>query len=301
MSDSSPIDMVLFLDINTILKYTYVQDLYREFYDDSYLAIDTSKVNFLKSIYDEYPMLKTVFISNWRIRAGVDSENTNLCTFLKISTYMPWLNVIGNAPKKMSSQHWHEVKWWLDAHSPEAYVILDDTPYPKDFFGLSEHHVMVDSNVGLEKENVSNVHRLLNEQCCMLQQKSIQSLLRSMNPNYVHLLNRRYECSFSEKQRDSWDGVNTLFSEWYKMPYSKKTIMAEASVEIFDQKTGRRMAGMVTLYNHSDLTFSSRYTSTLAVKNEGDSSWQSLDQISSVEVNGILVEEDSKEGKSKDD
>lgn len=103
MSDIRSIDMVLFLDISTVLKYTYSQDLYREFYDDSCLVIDTSKVNFLKSIYDEYPMLKTVFISNWRIRADVNGENTNLCTSLNASTYMPWLNVIGTAPKKMSS------------------------------------------------------------------------------------------------------------------------------------------------------------------------------------------------------
>ena len=60
------------------------------------------------------------------------------------------------------------MKWWLDEHSPEAYVILDDLPYPNDFFGLNEHHVKVDWNAGLTKEDVINVSRVLNEQCCML-------------------------------------------------------------------------------------------------------------------------------------
>lgn len=285
MSGSRPIDMVLFLDIDNVLNHAaYGEDLYQESYGDSYLAIDKSKVNLLKAVYDEYSMLKTVFISDWRIRDDFDGDNINPCTFLK--AYMPWLNVIGNAPKKLSSQHWHEVKWWLDEHSPEAYVILDDLPYPKDFFGLSEHHVMVDCNVGLTKEDVSNVSRLLDEQCCMVQQKSIQSRLRRMSPKYVHLLNGRYKCSFSERQRKSWDGMNTLFSAWYKMPESNKTIMSEALVEIFDQETGSRMTGMITLYNHRDLSFCSRYRSTLAVNNQGDSLWQSLVQISRVEEIG---------------
>ena len=298
MNGSRPIDMVLFLDIDNVLNHTaYGDDLYHESYSDSYLALDKSKVNLLKAVYDEYSMLKTVFISDWRFKDDFDGENINPCTLLKAN--MPWLNVIGNAPKKLSSQHWHEVKWWLDEHSHEAYVILDDLPYPNDFFGLNEHHVKVDCNAGLTKEDVSNVSRLLDEQCCMLQKKSIQSRLRRMNPKHVHLLNGRYECSFSEKQRTSWDGMNTLFSEWHKMSESTKTTTSNASVEVLDQNTGHRMSGMVSLYIHSDLSFCSRYTSTLAVKNEGDSSWQSLAQISSVEVNGILVEEDSKEGKKQ--
>lgn len=97
-----------------------------------------------------------------------------------------------------------------------------------------------------------------------------------MSPKHVHLLNGRYECRFSEQQQKSWDGMNTLFSEWHKMPESTKTTTSNASVEVLDQNTGRRMSGMVSLYIHSDLSFCSRYTSTLAVKNEGDSSWQSL-------------------------
>ena len=102
MSGSRPVDMVLFLDIDNVLNHAaYGEDLYHESYSDSYLVLDKSKVNLLKVVYDEYSMLKTVFISDWRFKDDFDGENINPCTFLKVN--MPWLNVIGNAPKKLSS------------------------------------------------------------------------------------------------------------------------------------------------------------------------------------------------------
>ena len=82
MSGSRPVDMVLFLDIDNVLNHiAYGEDLYHESYSDSYLALDKSRVNLLKAVYDEYSMLKTVFISDWRFKDDFAGETINPCTF----------------------------------------------------------------------------------------------------------------------------------------------------------------------------------------------------------------------------
>lgn len=113
MSGSRPIGMTLFLDVDNVLNHASEgQDLYNEAYEDSYLALDRSKVEMLRKLFDKYFHLKTVLISDWRLRPDFVDGHINPCWFLR--EHCKWLNIIGDTPKKLSSEHWHEVKWWID-------------------------------------------------------------------------------------------------------------------------------------------------------------------------------------------
>jgi len=70
--------------------------------------------------------------------------------------------IAGSTPSKMSSEHFHEIHWWLKSHQNISdYVILEDSYFPDDWFGLEKHLVRVNSETGLTADNVDEAIRIL--------------------------------------------------------------------------------------------------------------------------------------------
>ena len=71
---------------------------------------------------------------------------------------------------KMSSSHWHDVKWWLDENPSDCYVVIDDLSYPSKFPSvsmqndLSMHCVTPNWNVGLTDDDIKAASYLLWQQ-----------------------------------------------------------------------------------------------------------------------------------------
>jgi len=61
----------------------------------------------------------------------------------------------------MSSEHFHDIKWWLDANPIESYVILEDSYFPNDWFGLEKHLVRVNHATGLTDEDAEKAIEIL--------------------------------------------------------------------------------------------------------------------------------------------
>ena len=71
--------------------------------------------------------------------------------------------IAGKTPSKMSSEHFHEIHWWLKAHPDVVdYVILEDSYFPDDWFGLEKHLVRIDSEKGLTEKDVDLAIEILN-------------------------------------------------------------------------------------------------------------------------------------------
>ena len=67
----------------------------------------------------------------------------------------------------MSSEHFHDIKWWLDEYSAKnknlpKYVILEDGYFPEKWFGIERHLVRCDHRLGLTAENAGLAVEILN-------------------------------------------------------------------------------------------------------------------------------------------
>lgn len=155
---------VLFLDIDGCLNHCRRgEDMYYDAHAGSRLPLDPDNMAALKSVFDRRPGLKVVWSTDWRhcdepIWHG-RWENPRL--YLES---LPWFagRVIGNTPKKMSSEHFHEIKWWLDEHTEvENYAIVEDSYFPDDWFGLERHVVRCDHTKGLTSAGADDIIRIL--------------------------------------------------------------------------------------------------------------------------------------------
>ena len=154
---------ILFLDIDGVLNNTSSagnRDGSRFIEKD--LAICRDNLENLKRLLEKFPDLKIVWSTDWRYR----DEQTwfgwrNPIIWLK---NQPWMagRIIGKTPCKMSSEHYHEIKWWLDDHpETENYVIFEDSCFPKDWFGIDRHTVYCDEKIGLTAEAVATAEDIL--------------------------------------------------------------------------------------------------------------------------------------------
>lgn len=283
-------DKYLFLDVDDVLNYSeHGNDTYYDQYEDLFLALDISKVKMLKKLFDDWPDLKTVFISDWRYRPYIaDDYRVNPCKFLR--QFMPWLNVAGDAPTKMSSDHWHDVKWWLDEHESDCYVILDDLSYPKKFpscgmrFDLSMHCITPDYHVGLTEKDVKAASYLLWQQDTHNKNKKLSADLWHMQPGKTYIFNNRYECKFSFEQEQAWDNTNTLFGEWHPLDVAKSANVSEVTMQAYDIQEGKYLDALVQLQSDRSLTYACQEQATLFLKEVGDKTWKNMTQIQSMMV-----------------
>ena len=279
----------LFLDIDDVLNHSgYGKDTYHEEYADLFLALDVSKVKMLKKLFDDWPDLQTVFISDWRFMPFMSEDmRVNPCKFLH--EYCPWLNVAGDAPTKMSSDHWHDVKWWLDEHPSDCYVILDDLTYPNKFpsvgmtADLSMHCIQTKWEIGLTEEDVKAASYLLYQQKAHNDAKAMNLSIWKMQPKKTYVFNRRYECKFSFTQEQEWDGTNTLFGEWHPLDVAKTTQIAEVRMQAYDTKDGKYLDALIQLQHDKTLAYACQDQAQLYVKDVGAEKWHLMTPIQSIQ------------------
>lgn len=154
---------VVFLDIDGVLNgASYGEDTYFDAFADKDLALHQSCLDNLKAIVDAHPDAKIVWTSDWRFYDKAKWHQwKNPKLYLEA---LPWLagKFIGKTPAKMSSEHYHDIKWWLDENKTEHYVILEDSYFPKNWFGIEKHLVATDSNIGLSKKDADLAIKILN-------------------------------------------------------------------------------------------------------------------------------------------
>lgn len=154
---------VLFLDIDGVLNHAaYGEDLYFDKFAAENLAIDTDNLDCLKKLLNNVPDLKIVWSTSW---GTVNDERWNKWLNPRL-----WLEkqdfmkdrILGITPRKMSSEHYHEIKWWLDDHKDiKTYVILEDNYFPMNWFGIDEHLVRIDNEYGLTTADVDKAISIL--------------------------------------------------------------------------------------------------------------------------------------------
>jgi hypothetical protein len=120
------------------------------------LAICQNNLENLKRLLEAFPDLKIVWSTNWRqCEKDIWFGWQNPCVWLE---RQPWMvgRVVGKTPRKLSSEHYHDIKWWLDDHpETENYVIFEDSYFPKDWFGIDKHVVRCDDEIGLTDADIA--------------------------------------------------------------------------------------------------------------------------------------------------
>ena len=70
--------------------------------------------------------------------------------------------IIGKTPRKMSSEHFHDIKWWLDDHQETGnYAVLEDSYFPENWFGIEKHVIRCDGNAGFTEKDVKKAIKIL--------------------------------------------------------------------------------------------------------------------------------------------
>lgn len=148
---------IVFLDIDGVLNRTnFSEELYADAFTKQDVPLCMDLVDNLKTLVESDPDIRVVWTTDWRL---TDTEKWNEWINPRLwLERQDWMKdrVIGITPKKMSSSHYHEIKWWLDDHKDiKKYVILEDSYFPEDWFGLEKHVVRIDSAIGFDKNNLT--------------------------------------------------------------------------------------------------------------------------------------------------
>ena len=154
---------VVFLDIDSVLNHAAPGlDIYFDETEKGKVPIDNGNLEAFKKVLAHDPDLKVVWSTDWRY---YDDElwngYMNPRLWLEAQDFMKG-RIIGKTPQKMSSEHFHDIKWWLDEHDEvQKYVILEDSYFPDKWFGLDKHLVRVSRDTGLTDEDADDAIRIL--------------------------------------------------------------------------------------------------------------------------------------------
>lgn len=153
------------LDIDGCLNFAdYGVDIYYDKYYGKKVALDDECIERLKRLLERFPDLKIIWSTDWRFLEN-DYWYEWKHPLKHLEEIYPWLRerVAGKTPKKMSSERWHEVKWWLDDNSAkiDGYVIIDDIVFPESWFGIEKHIVQCDPCKGFTEENLIQAVKIL--------------------------------------------------------------------------------------------------------------------------------------------
>lgn len=155
---------VIFLDIDGVLNHSNPgEDVYYDVFEGKDLALDQDNINALKKILDNVSDAKIVWSTDWRhYSQSMWNSWKNPCKWLEEQDFLA-NRIIGKTPQKMSSEHFHDIKWWLDQHdNVKKYAILEDSYFPQDWFGLEKHLVQVNPNKGLTERDADKAIEILN-------------------------------------------------------------------------------------------------------------------------------------------
>lgn len=159
---------VIFLDIDGVLNSKNGKTFKDKF------CFDFDLVSNLKILFDTVKDLKIVVSSSWRTLKYDEQQDENIpwrCILANKLGYEIYTDLfIGDTPYRLSDKDKNnrrglEIKAWLDENKDkyniEKYVIIDDeicdiTPVFK------RNVIKVDSNVGLQKTDVSKIISMFN-------------------------------------------------------------------------------------------------------------------------------------------
>lgn len=134
---------VIFLDVDGVLNMHNSGGVF---------TLNKKRIKLLSDIVKE-TQAKIVVTSTWRYIFHARQKLAQHLSYKSLSIY-DWTDRDG--PTRAD-----EIKRWVDKHSPESYVILDD----ENLFFLEQIQrvVYTDGNVGLTKKHVEKAIRVLNE------------------------------------------------------------------------------------------------------------------------------------------
>lgn len=157
---------VIFLDIDGCLSHSLRdEDLYHDHFADKDIPVDEDNLAAFKSVVDRVPDAKVVWSTDWRFFDEPLWHDRWKNPRLYLES-LPWMagRVVGKTPCKMSSEHFHDIKWWLDDHpGVDRYVVIEDSYFPAEWFGIERHVVKCDPGIGLTAEGADEAVRLLTE------------------------------------------------------------------------------------------------------------------------------------------
>lgn len=179
---------ILFLDIDSVLNHsTYAESIYsgkgNEFAGSELVANDVplckDNLKALKYILDNVPNLKIVWSTDWRLCNETIYEHwQNPRMWLEsqdwIKEHVLDDDILKNTPKKMSSTHYEEIRFWFNAneyrktHADKSWIdgpyidvddfaILDDYASNAMFEHFKEHFFQCWWDCGLKMDIASKV------------------------------------------------------------------------------------------------------------------------------------------------
>ena len=158
---------ICFLDIDGIFNHAgYGVDTYRDRFAEEKVPIDKENLTEFKKLLTAFPDLKIVWSTSWRDYNEEDWQSwKNPRLWLEAQDFMKG-RIIGRTPRKLSSEHFHEILWWLKDNLSivENYVILENDYFPSKWFGLEHHLIRVNTEVGLTADDVSKAMQILTPQ-----------------------------------------------------------------------------------------------------------------------------------------
>ncbi len=149
---------VIFLDVDGVLnnRFTTARS------PGGYVGVSEKLIRNVKKIADATGA-KIVLSSDWRLLRDEPVRGKDYRYLARKLLFAGHLKISGYTDDITWSKRGREIRKYVDDH-PEIteYVVLDDNPF-RDFgkYGLPEHLVLTDSNLGLTDEDVCRAIRIL--------------------------------------------------------------------------------------------------------------------------------------------
>jgi len=159
---------IIFLDIDGVLNHSPpAEDTYFDTFAERTLPLSKDNLAAFRKILAAKPDAKVVWSTDWRLydepkwRGRWDNPRL----WLERQDWMAG-RIIGKTPKKMTSNHFHEIHWWLldNIRRPRVgihnFVILDDWDSP----GMSDYgsnFFKTDPDAGLTEQQADDVIQYL--------------------------------------------------------------------------------------------------------------------------------------------
>lgn len=157
---------VIFLDIDGVLNHVeYGLDTYHDHFAEANIPLDKDNVDALEKLLNAEKDAKIVWSTDWRFCQ--DEKWDKWTNPRKVLETLPFMKdrIIGITPKKFSSEHFHEIHWWLKAHpNVTKYLILEDGYFPDEWFGLEKHLMRIDPTKGFTENNIQQAQEILNKE-----------------------------------------------------------------------------------------------------------------------------------------
>lgn len=151
-------DYVIFLDIDGVLNHKEFFKRKKDLLYNNHIKLpfpfdsfDVNIIHNLNKFWEEYSDVKLVISSSWR-------WNDDLGDILKQVGLKKKIDDI--TPTIITNHRGEEIQMFIDKHNVKNYVIIDDID--DVLVSQQEHLILCDDNIGLTKDNIEEVIKILN-------------------------------------------------------------------------------------------------------------------------------------------